>query len=238
MSELPFPYSQFGSEPFRLRDRINTVYHLLKLKLEALDEKQDWTFDEVIDDVASGIRQNNISARIFEEWCRFPSNEPPSSFNAFRIAVAFWLEAHYAERASDSAQSTAALFAAYFYLGIVEAPRTVTEAAAKGGEAISSLYRPLEQAAIAAAERLVTQGHMRAHKSVPLSTPWIIPLIAKDKAVAAANEGLGLDLTRTLTRWTRTDSGGRARFREAYLRITNAWREQRKTEGRKPPSGA
>lgn len=75
-------------------------------KFDALDDIEDWTFDSVIDDVAEGIRLRQINARLFEEWLRFPSFEPPSSFNAFHIGVAFWLEAHYANKYGDTEQST------------------------------------------------------------------------------------------------------------------------------------
>jgi len=228
MSEPEFPYSQFGPEPFHLRRRIDTIYHLLKLKFNDLDDTDDFTFDGIIDDVADGIRQNQINARFLEEWFRFPALEVPSSFNAFRIAVAFWLEAHYAEKAGDGPQSTAALFSAYFYLGMFEAPITVTEVAAKGGKVISDIYRPLAQAAIASADKLVTQGHKRAHRGLPLNVKGIIPLIANDPAVIKANKSLDKKalpvLMSTLTRWTRTDDGGRPPFREAYHRVIHAWK--------------
>lgn len=234
MSEATFPYSPLGQEPFQLRGRIDTVYHGLRRKFENLDGMDDWTFDAIIDDVAEGIRQNQINALFFEQWLRFPFNEPPSSFNAFRIAVAFWLEAHYAHKAGDFPQSTAALFQAYFYAGMVEAPRTVTEVAIKGGISISDRYRALEQAAIAAADKQVTQGGKRDQLHAQLTTKGIIPFIANDPVLITANESLGessvSDLTVTLTRWTRTDQGGRPKFRDAYFRVKHAWKDVRKVK--------
>lgn len=70
-----------------------------------------------------------------------------------------------------------------------------------------------------------------------MTTKGIIPFIAKDVSVIKANEGLGenkrSDLSTTLTRWTRTDKGGKPDFRAAFLMLKEAWKTARKNGKRR-----
>jgi hypothetical protein len=249
MCEPEFPMSDLGHEPLNLKQRIDTFYEFLPSRFNAIVGRGTWTFDDLIDHVASSIRENEIDARQWENWLCFPGTETPDSFNAIRIAVGYFIEALYAEKASgkkrtaatlveDQAASAllkdaallrdkaiASLLKAHYYIGMVDVYGALARNAKKGGKKIRDKYHRLAKAATAVAENLVGK-----HKGA--STYMGIALaIARDPSVIAANAALGenavVDLSTTLAGWAAADTT-RPDFRNTILRVQNACKAQGK----------
>lgn len=204
MSELEFPLSDLGAEPFRLGDELANFYRSLPATIGGDDGNDTESCDDLIRRTETTFRLGEMNAGFYESIYSLPDSGPPNALCAISVALAYFVEAHYAHKAGETGHGTKALLRANYYLGVAKTYDAFARNAKKGGQATRDKRIVLVNAAIAAANSLI--GRYKGKTAFK----YIALAIANDPRVKEANEALGKEavenLATTLENWTSSDS--------------------------------